>query len=184
MTWDDLYRLHSDRDLEMGEILRTGYQVEPQNRRLTHDYLLLFEALLEDEDQPVEGLAMRLGLPNDLAEQDRRFIGELRTGALINPNDRSRNVAFKVVTFQLLLKGLEEGLKSELVSGQREKESDIKREGIVEKGTAKILDGFLRSAGRKCGEAFGYSLRQGWTQTAQPVPNALSVTARAVAKRG
>lgn len=106
---DDLYVLHSDRDLEMNEELRLGYDRSPKNTLLAHDYLRLFGRLTAI---PLERLMRETGLSPDLHELDRIFRLEADRGALINPNDDSRNVSFKVETFQLLLRGFEEELES------------------------------------------------------------------------
>lgn len=66
-----LHVFHSDRDLEAWEELRTGYQVRPQNRRLTHDYMKLFEELIDPSRQPVGWLAKEIGLAENPDERDR-----------------------------------------------------------------------------------------------------------------
>lgn len=147
--------LHSDRDLEMMEELRCGYQTLPQNRRLTHDYLKLFGNLLKEEHYPVdgpEGVARILNLDNHYEETERVFIHETPRGTLINPNDKSRNVAFKVETFKRLLEGVQTGLET-LLDEEREN-------GKLRATNQDWLTKTLRSAGRGCGEAFGVALNK------------------------
>lgn len=159
--WDEIHVLHSDRDLEMSEEIRSGFRSAPQNRRLTQDYLKLFEKLFKPEDIPDAGLSSAIGLPEDLQEVDRIFTWESERGALINPNDGSRNVSFKVATFQGLLLGLEEGLAKLLHNQQIEGCTD---DGAIERRTRSWLHDALHSAGQRCGAAFGDALSAGWRQ--------------------
>lgn len=144
---DELCILHSDRDLEVYESIRLGLNSKPQNVRLSHDYVRLFYEIIKDDgivDAPhwkagCRMLSNMIGLPADLDEQDRIFLLETNRGALINPNDGSRNVSFKVDTFQRLLLGIEEEL------------NDPKTFNIL-----------LNSAGKKCGSRFGETLVNKW----------------------
>ena len=168
LKWDALHVLHSDRDLEASERLRTGFQVRPQNRRLTHDYMKLFEELIEPSRLPAGWLAKEIGLAKNPDERDRLFNWELTTGALINPTDNSRNVAFKVETFQLLLKGLEDGLvqllhEENVGRGAITIPSHHGSHGPESLVRPHLLDSVLRSAGQKCGQCFGRALAEGWS---------------------
>lgn len=156
---DRMLVLHSDRDLEMMEELRCGYQTLPQNRRLTHDYLKLFGNLLKEEHYPVdgpEGVAKILNLDSQYEETERVFIHEAPRGTLINPNDKSRNVAFKVETFKRLLEGVQTGLET-LLDEEREN-------GKLRATNQDWLTKTLRSAGRGCGEAFGVALNKSFSK--------------------
>lgn len=172
-SFDDLYVLHSDRNMEMMESLLLGYRNEPQNLRLTHDYLKLFSELIETKDIPMatednkfELLREAIGLPLDVHDQDRIFRLETDRGALINPNDNSRNVSFKVETFQLLLKGLEEGIseaveQKDMAKNMRAgKISHSSKQKRIDKIKRKWFEDFLHSAGMKCGENFGRTIRE------------------------
>ncbi|MCA9474066.1 MAG: hypothetical protein KC594_18530, partial [Nitrospira sp.] len=158
--------LHSDRDLEMEEVIRCGFQLAPQNRRLTLDYLKLFTQLLEKQHRPENGLASAIGLPPNLQEQDRIFTWESERGALINPNDGSRNVSFKVETFQLLLQGIENGL-TELIHHEElgtEETNELKDVGTqiaqANEKTREWVENVLHAAGNRCGQEFGKYLAE------------------------
>jgi hypothetical protein len=129
--------LHSDRDLEAFQKIYLGFFAEPTNTTLAHEYVNLFSHLTKAEDCP-EDLTQAIGLPPDVQSFPRDFRCEKRTGALINPKDESRNVAFKVETFQLLLEGIEKGVKRE------------------------DFEGILRAAGYNCGKVFGEALNDSW----------------------
>ncbi len=155
MNHNELFVLHSDRDLEWNEEIRLGYDDEqPTNTRLTHDYIKLFEKLMHKEHIPLGGIRKAIGLAADLQEQDRMFNLEVESGALINPNDESRNVSFKVETFQLLIRGLEEGVEQH--SGTQIGDFD----GHTEK--KKFFNKILQSAGNRCGSKFSDSLNSMW----------------------
>jgi hypothetical protein len=148
---DDMLVLHSDRDLEMGEEIRCGYQTLPQNRRLTHDYLKLFGVLMEEEHVPgygPEDLPEAIGFHKHFEETERVFIHEKPYGTLINPNDNSRNVSFKVSTFQNLLQGFTRGVTKALAESN----------GDSEEGSCESSKDTLGIAGRRCGEEFGKDL--------------------------
>jgi hypothetical protein len=162
----------------MGEFLPLGYDKPPKNIRLTHDYLKLFAKLIEPEDIPMVpgeitkiALTKAMGIPLDIHEQDRIFLLEADRGALINPHDKSRNVSFKVETFQLLLKGLEEGIwetveQKDIVINREFKQKDSDAEQNKEnKVKREWFESFLFSAGVKCGEKFGKALRGFWSDT-------------------
>lgn len=160
----DLHVLHSDRDLEMVEQIRLGYQTLPQNRRLTHDYLRLFEKLIEPADVPEGGLTATLDLPTFFEEKERIFKHETQRGTLINPNDDSRNVSLKVATFQNLLLGFKEGMDG-LLSDEQPHCCDTtvgstSRERLIEAADsdAPKVRQVLRLAGHGCGAAFGDAL--------------------------
>lgn len=157
LGWDDIHILHSDRDIELAEEVRTGYQATPQNRRLTQDYMKLFSTILDPADFAEDGLAHAIGLREDLEEIDRIFTWESERGAIINPSDDSRNVSFKVETFQVLLQGLEHGLAM-IDHGPGSVES---LDSIDEKSPERIRE-VLFTAGRRCGEKFGDALAAGW----------------------
>lgn len=159
LGWDDIHILHSDRDIELAEEVRTGYQATPQNRRLTQDYMKLFESLLDPDDVADTGLASAIGLPEDLEEVDRIFSWESERGAIINPSDGSRNVSFKVETFQVLLQGLEHGLSK--IDRFDQTSGDETSTSITEQSTEWIGD-VLFTAGRRCGANFGDALAAGW----------------------
>lgn len=139
VSFDDLLVLHSDRELEGYEQLRLGQHVNPSRGRLTMEYLALFEKLIsKDHWRGNMSLADAMGFNGDLLEeQDRLFKLEVHSGAMINPNDGSRNVAFKVETFQMLMEGLSQGI-----------------EGTSEVHTER-LEALLTSAGLHCGHRFG-----------------------------
>lgn len=159
MKMDDLSVLYSDRDLEMMEGLRLGYHRKIDIKKLTYDYVKLFEKLINDDSPETNSennkepgwLRIALDLPPDIVEQDRIFTLEFERGALINPNDDSRNVSFKVETFQLLLKGLEEGI------------SKIKSRQDSNEDSHKWFEELLLTAGEKCGEKFGSALANMWS---------------------
>lgn len=155
IKWDEIHILHSDRDLELQEELRLGFMADPQNRRLTNEYLGLFEDLLEPERTPgwLKGM---IGLVGDASEEtDRVFNWEPEVGALINPNDGSRNVSFKVFTFQLLLQGIATWIQRLPATASPS--------GVTGDGAAKTaLESLLYTAGLQCGEMFGESLASKW----------------------
>lgn len=153
ISWEDLKVLHSDRDLEGEERLRLGRGSPAENRRLTIEYLEIFQTLIPREHWlGKDTLAKAIGLEGTPVEETERLFNlDAHAGALINPNDHSRNVSFKVETFQLLLQGLEQGIDT----------------------TAHHLDGFrsqLSFAGTQAGRRFGESLRNRLVDPAEVYP--------------
>lgn len=156
----ELSILHSEREIEIREKLYLGYynNIESE-RRLTFDYLKLFSKLIREEDivsdnttdseniDKYHALLNALDLKEDYNIGDRIFRIEANRGALINPNDNSRNVSFKVETFHSLLSGLEKGIKK-LEIDQKRKET--------------IFGELLKDAGKECGEKFGIALNKFW----------------------
>ncbi len=160
MGHNELFVLHSDQDLEWNEEIRLGYDNQPMNTRLTHDYIKLFEKLMQEKHIPSDGIRKAIGLDADLQEQDRVFNLEVESGALINPNDESRNVSFKVETFQLLIRGLEEGVEQS--SGTQVSNFDDKTEKNA------FFNKILQSAGNKCGAKFSNALNDMWKEESEP----------------
>jgi cellulose biosynthesis protein BcsQ len=141
---EDLFLVHSDRVLEGEERLRLGIDEPPADRLLTTEYLKLFERLLPSDLWDGHGsLAQAIGLPSDVkVEKERLFTLDAVSGALVNPADETRNVSFKVETFQLLLSGLEKGFS--LKFGGTDKLEDVQQ--------------VFFAAGTQCGERFGQAL--------------------------
>lgn len=161
--------IHSDRETEIRDKIVMGYREPPKNSQLTKDYLELFSELLKTEDLPPEELRKRIGVPGGYWDQERTFSHEAERGTLINPSDGTRNVSFKVETFQLLLMGLKGGYKD--IIAKVEKESINGAEESVGKNNkaAKPLIkqewfiGLLRASGMRCGERFGQALEKDWS---------------------
>lgn len=145
----DISILHSDRELEMEEKITLGYLSAPETGMLAHDYVNLFKKIIDTNDYVGISLAAAIGLPEDNYEKEKNFRFESDRGALINPNDNSRNVSFRVETFQLLLSGLRDGMVGE------------KTDMTVKSSFAKAL----KSAGSKCGHKFGLVLSKDWMKT-------------------
>lgn len=150
-----IFPLHTDRQLESFEEVRL---LAPQaraieNTRLAHDYVNLFARLISTETQKwnAADICAAINLQPNLQQVERIFRLEVNTGALINPNDESRNVSFKVETFQRLLEGLESSLVG-TESVQRGNE-----------GSSTFSIG-LDNAGVKCGEAFGAKMNAKWNE--------------------
>ena len=125
--------------------LPLGFFSQPKNSRLSQDYANLFHHILKDKTLSRAQLCSAIGLPLDVKSYARDFDCENETGALINPKDGSRNVAFKVETFLLLLAGIAKDLKGnkfELV---------------------------LTTAGCNCGKAFGEALNETWDKSAHVI---------------
>ncbi len=145
---EDLFIIHSARSIEVYEEVVFDTRVrEIKNSRMVQDYTKLFSYLLSIG---TDELHQKLKIPTDLDEMDRVFRLERESGALINPSDGSRNVSFKVETFQLLLLGLQDGLERSL--GQNGNSNEIAAE----------FKKLLFSAGQRCGKRFGESLRELW----------------------
>ena len=153
VDWTELDVLHSDRDLEGEERLRLGLHAPPENRRLTKEYLQIFEKLIPPEHRQGKKLKEAIGVGELIEERDRMFNLDSKTGALINPNDGTRNVSFKVETFQLLLQGLEKGLEN-----PKEGTLTAARPQNNPDQTQASLAHLLFHAGTQCGQRFGDSL--------------------------
>jgi len=147
--WDDIITLHSDRNMELNENIQLGFYHSPQNTRLSHDYVKLFSRIICTYS--CNQIEKTIGLSQNLFEQDRIFKIERERGHLINPSDNSRNVSFKVETFQLLLKGFEEGLSDIAYDTTERKNERIKKS---------IFENCLFKAGVTCGEKFGKYLKE------------------------
>jgi len=140
----ELFLLHTDRAIEEAEFLLFGLnQSTIRNSRLTQEYLRLFSKLMDFEGGD-DKLRETLGIGPDPDQTDRIFAVELKTGALINPKDLSRNVSFKVETFLEFLHGMEEGL------GAAPRQANQLAQQAFRKG--------LIEAGRRCGQRFGKAL--------------------------
>ena len=151
-----IFPLHTDRQLEGFEEVRlwAAQKKDVENTRLAHDYVNLFSKLISTKEKPWSHLEIckAIGLPPNLQQVERIFRLEVSTGALINPNDDSRNVSFKVDTFQRLLHGLESTLVQS-VSGKKN-----------EKTGHSWFSSSLDNAGVACGEAFGEKLKEKWDE--------------------
>lgn len=149
----DLNILHSDRELQSNEKLRFGYESPPANTRLTLDYLQLFHNITQDR-RPVDEIRSQLGLPSSQLNEERLFHIQRSYGAMINPEDKSRNVSFKVETFQLILSGISDYLES-LISDMGE----ALPEGFDKQNWFHTC---LFTTGEKCGKKFGKALQLLW----------------------
>ena len=153
----DLQIIHSDRNVEMWEKLQFGFHDAPANTQLTHEYIKLFGRLTagpSKEQIEAKTLEFRRGLdlPNKVEKEERVFVIERQTGSMVNPSDESRNVAFKVTTFNFLLDELRNGLLNSLT----------KLSGVRHKEINKAFDDALRHAGSECGKQFGEDLMSVW----------------------
>lgn len=163
IDWDDLNVIRSDRDLERSERVRLGLHAPPDPGGITQDYLKLFEKLIPREDWlGQESLALAIGLQQEEIDvTERVFNLDVNAGALTNPNDGTRNVAFKVETFQLLLQGLQKG-----IDNLRETEKPDGA-GALTADAEDSLQRLLYHAGTQCGQRFGESLAADLAHSAQ-----------------
>lgn len=146
----DLFVIHSSRPIEFNErVIFDTRGGAIRNSRMAQDYAKLFAHLI---GIGTDELRQSLGIPEDLKETDRIFRLETENGALINPGDESRNVSFKVETFQLLLQGLQDGLETILVQN-----------GNADQVATQFRK-LLFSAGERCGRRFGENLRDSWAK--------------------
>jgi cellulose biosynthesis protein BcsQ len=84
---------------------------------------------------------------------ENRLFGFLSSGEIQNPDDKKRNVAFKVVTFLGFLNNFYDTLVNRYV-GKDLKSREVEATEVMRKA--------LSSAGSQCGEAFGEALSNQW----------------------
>ncbi|HUU90081.1 MAG TPA: division plane positioning ATPase MipZ [Phycisphaerae bacterium] len=164
---DELYYLHSDRDVEMFEHLRLGLSHMPHNCLLSHEYVRLFARLMlpakeyagqdvtEQVDEMARAIKSSIKLGQFVQWKDRVFRLETERGALINPSDNARNVSFKVETIKLLLHSLREELLTPAEAEQAQSGHDGTESGAAPTDEPTGFEQALRVAGAECGKRFG-----------------------------
>lgn len=157
--------LHSDIQTHLDQKLRFPSDKTPEQVVIFHQDVLRILARLFPEDvvqtgpgEKVEPLANALWQemfkrPFAITHVNRLFGLLGNRGEMLNPDDASRNVAFKVDTFLRFLNNFYDGFKINL----KERDPKITRAGSLG-GAQKQIDVTLTQAGHECGEAFGEAL--------------------------
>ena len=158
---EQLFFVHSDRDLEIWEQRRFDFFGTPKNTLLAHEYIALLARLMAVGGNEVEfknyknEIIEALKIESSKQEEERVFILQRETGAMINPSDESRNVSFKVSTFNFMVEEIRNGL----VQVFHESGQDT---GITSSDIEAYFSQALRYSGAQCGARFGSALSSMW----------------------